>query len=133
MLLEAIAAKKRELGRYPYRQLEEDSGVSFSYVSKAKRGKVPSREILLAWSEALAPHFPYDEALVQAGYLPDDDGIRQIVRGLMTATSDVRRRVERELGFHLFTDQPKHERTSAMRRQSRTKRGQQRQGGDTTA
>lgn len=105
-MLEALEAKAREVGgKYSYRDLERDSGVNYSYVSKVKGGEIPSKQVLLAWSQALGPHFPYEEALISAGYLPDDAGLRQIVRRLLNAPKEVRQRIERELGLLLFSEE----------------------------
>jgi hypothetical protein len=91
MLSDAIAAKARELGHdYSYRDLEHDSDVSYSYVSKVlRRGQRPSREIIAAWSSALRPYLPLSDALLAAGYLPNDDDPRSsIARRLWHLTPD---------------------------------------------
>lgn len=81
MLREALRAKSQELGReYSYRDLERDSGVNYSYVSKVVHGTRPSRAIVRAWSEALTPYFPLDAALVAAGHAPEDPRRANIMR-----------------------------------------------------
>src|SRR5579883_3156501 len=83
MLREAMQQKARALGqrRYTYRELERDSGVHFTYAQKAVRyGIVPRQEIIAAWSRALAPYFPLDEALLAAGYLPNDPEKRRAIQ-----------------------------------------------------
>ncbi len=91
MLREAMQQKARALGqrRYTYRELERDSGVHFTYAQKAiKHGLRPSREIITSWSKALAPYFPLDEALIAAGYLPDDPAKRRAIQRIWRLPAD---------------------------------------------
>ncbi len=82
LLRTALAAKASEFGgRYTYRQLALDSDVDYSYVSKVLRERRrPSEQVLAAWSRALAPHFPLDVALVDAGYGPATASKLQLLR-----------------------------------------------------
>lgn len=74
MIAEALRAKSLELGEeYSYRDLERDTGVTYSYVSKVVNGKAnPSRKVLRKWARALHPYLHLDAALAMGGYLPDD-------------------------------------------------------------
>jgi hypothetical protein len=96
MLQEALARKASDLGRYSYRDLERDSKVNYSYVSKAISGRRPSREVIHAWSQALSPYLPEDEALVAAGYLPEVGRRASALRRLAHLPVDA---LERALDF----------------------------------
>jgi hypothetical protein len=77
----AMDAKSRELGyRYTYRQLGKDSGVHYTYASKVVKGKRVDVDaaIICSWARALGPHFPLDEALVAANYMPDNPRLRSV-------------------------------------------------------
>ncbi|HXI17023.1 MAG TPA: hypothetical protein VNM48_11690, partial [Chloroflexota bacterium] len=85
MLLEALEAKSREQGRkYSYRDLERDSGINYSLVSKVVRGKAPaSKEAIVAWGHALHPHLPVDVALMDAGFMPESPSLREQLREIV--------------------------------------------------
>lgn len=74
LLRQAIDAKTREIGtKYTYRDLAQDSNTHWTTVDKVMRGeRHPSAEVIHAWSRALTPYLPEDEALVAAGYAPVD-------------------------------------------------------------
>lgn len=116
LLREAIDAKSREVGaRYTYRDLGRDSGIDFSYAAKViNEGRQPSREIIRAWARALRPYLPLDQALVAAGYLPDDPQAAGAMRRLMQRIDDARRRGERAIG-EFFSDE-KSQRQAAEER-----------------
>ena len=55
MLSEAMRRKAASLGesRFTYRDLQEASGVNFTYAQKAvKYGRIPTPDIIEAWSKA---------------------------------------------------------------------------------
>jgi len=105
MLLEALEAKSREVGRkYSYRDLERDSGVNYSLVSKVVRGKSPaSREALEAWGKALHPHLQIDLALVEAGFLPETPSLRLQIKEIVM-------RAQLKAGEFVTERQPQEER-----------------------
>lgn len=84
MLREALRAKGEEQGyKYTYRQLAEATGgtVHWTYVGKVITGKRrPTPEILKAWAKALHPYFPLDDALMAAGYMPENQGLSDTLR-----------------------------------------------------
>lgn len=95
----ALAAKSAAHGRrYTYRELSDDSGVDYSYVSKILRGRSrPSEAILEAWSKALDPHFPLDAALVAAGYTPASQDRRRLTKRIAEAPAQFISDIEREV------------------------------------
>lgn len=108
MLKEALEAKRREIGgRYSYRDLERDSGINYSLASKVIRGKSPAtREALEAWGKALAPHFPLNLALVDAGYAPADPSLLRQVREIVM-------RVETRARMRLLEGRPPNDHPSS--------------------
>ena len=99
MLQEAMRRKANELGgQYSYRDLERDSGVNYSYASKVIHGtQRPSRDVVHAWSRALAPYLPLDEALVAAGYLPTDSRKARVIEHIVRLTAEQWEELERRV------------------------------------
>lgn len=109
MIAEALRAKSLELGEeYSYRDLERDTGVSYSYVSKVVHGKAnPSRAVLRKWATALKPYLELDAALIWGGYLPDDPEKAGIFREMAGWTRDQWRTVmERRARMTLLEGAP---------------------------
>jgi hypothetical protein len=91
LLAEAIRRKAQETGRYSLRDLQRDSGNDFTYPSKVIRmGLTPSREAIEAWSRALHPYLPLEEALIAAGYIPERGPWRQALLDAVRSTAEQR-------------------------------------------
>lgn len=99
LLLEAMARKGAETGaRYSYRDLERDSGVNYSHAARVVRGgRRPSRELVESLANALRPYLPLDQALIAAGYLPESERGRDLVRQLWPQLQRASEEVERRL------------------------------------
>ena len=109
MIAEALRAKSIELGKeYSYRDLQRDTGVHYSYVSKVVHGKgKPSREVLRKWARALSPYLQLDAALIWSGYLPDDPDKAGIFREMAGWSRDQWRTVmERRARMSLLEGNP---------------------------
>ncbi len=85
LLTEAMRRKAAANGGvYSLHDLEADSRVSFSYISKVRRGlRHPSPDVIAALSRALDPYLPLDEALLTAGYAPRSPSVlRRILNSI---------------------------------------------------
>jgi transcriptional regulator with XRE-family HTH domain len=112
MLAEALRAKSIEIGEdYSYRDLQRDTGVNYSYVSKVVNGKAkPSRTVLRKWARALAPYLQLDAALIWSGYLPDDPEKAGIFREMASWSGEQWRTVmERRARRSLLGGEPPEE------------------------
>lgn len=123
-----MEAKARELGveRYTYRDLATDSNSHFTTIEKVMNGKrKPSRDMVIAWGEALAPHFPTDRALMSLGYMPVDTGIRALIERSIAAGGEGIRRALLVIDEQLHGAPPSEHGEARADHDADSQRGQQ--------